>query len=815
MSAPMTKAEAIAVSLPPPSITFTTWPSVTAVDKGTVKSAEWAELVAALRDPPGESENKAVCKMIKLATFSHGCKAEDLQEIHGIEGDYDGEKVSIDEAAARLTAVGVEAFLYTSGSHGVHNPPHSHGGPRWRVLAPLSRTHAPAERAGAVALLNGALGGILARESWVPVQRYFYGKVRSVAYETRTTTGDCIDTLDLLITPIGKPSAVVVAGKVDNRAPGPADALERGSALAGVTAETIVGLRSALAGMADRRAEDRVEWINVLQALASLKETPFADEAFELAQTFSARSQGKFNPDDLAARWDGMAPTQITHKSIFHWAKEDGWPGSSVRDLGQGTFDAPVLPKCDARDGTHDTRPLTENGNALRMLDAHGERLRYVPDAQRWLAWNGGAWRWDAGAAGVRSLAAALGNTTIYAEGARHLGEMEHFTKWARKSQELKTINNGVTLLSDCAAVRLPLANIDADHFAVGFDQARQVIDLHSGATRAAAPADYITKSLRVEAIGDPAKAVRWAQFLDQVFEGDAELIDWLQRFAGYLLTGSTREQIFLFCFGHGANGKSVFIEVLKHIMGDYARAIASETLSESRRQAGSATPDLAALIGARLALCPETEDNTALAESLVKSLVGGDTMAVRENYKAPVQFTPNFKLIMAGNHQPIVKGNDNGLWRRVRLVPFNRTFAPGERDTHLLDALKAEAPHILAWMVAGCIAWQQRGLADTPDVVRAATDAYQADQDATGVWLEECTVSGAQHEVAAGDLYASYKVWCIDNGMRPASAVALGRRLRERGYPTRKTSGQNRRCGLALVTRVGADDLADGGGPL
>lgn len=795
----MTKAEVIAVALPAQNITFTTWPHRTAVDKGTAKSADWNALVAALC-APGESESKSECKMIKLATFSHGCKADDMERVYGIEGDYDGETVSIDDAAARLIAAGVKAFLYTSGSHGVHKPPKSHGGPRWRVLAPLSRAHTPAERAVAVALLNGALGGILAAESWTPAQRFFYGKVRGVAYETRTTTGDCIDTLDLLITSIGKPLAVVVPGKTDYRAPGPVDDLERGSALAGVTAETITELRSALAGMKAKRAEDRVMWVNVLQALASLKETSFADDAFEMAQTFSERCPAKFNLDDLSTKWEGMAPTQITHKSIFKWAMEDGWknPGTAVRDLGQGTFDAPALLKCDARDGTHDTRQLTETGNALRMLDAHGERLRYVPDAQAWLAWGDCAWQWDAGAAGVRSLAANL-HTLIYAEGAQHVADIEHFVKWARASQKLQTIKSSVALLSDYSQIRLPLANIDADHFAVGFDQARQVIDLRNGATRAATPADYITKTLRVEAIGGAAKAVRWAQFLDQVFGGDAELIDWMQRFAGYLLTGSTREQIFLFCFGYGANGKSVFIEVLKHVMGDYSRAIASETLSESKRQAGSATPDLAALIGARLVLCSETEDNTALAESLVKSLVGGDSMSVRNLYAAPVQFTPNFKLVMAGNHKPIVRGNDNGLWRRVRLVPFNRSFTPEERDLHLIDKLKAEAPHILAWMVAGCIKWQQHGLADTPAAVRAATEEYRTDQDITGAWFEERIVAASQHDSPAASLYASYSAWCTSNGHRPASSTALGRRLEERGYRKGKSRGVRVWFGLAV----------------
>ena len=471
-------------------------------------------------------------------------------------------------------------------------------------------------------------------------------------------------------------------------------------------------------------------------------------------------------------------------------------------------FMAPSLPKADARDGTRDTRPLTEYGNVLRLFDIHGGRLKYVHDTQSWLIWDGGAWKTN-GCSSVRTLAATL-STAIYAEGAGHINDAEYFARWARKSQEQRTIDAAVSLLSDFAQVRIPFAGLDADQFVVGFGRATQVIDLQSGVARAAAPADYVTKSLGVASVGNAGHALRWLQFLDQVFGGDQELIDWLQRFCGYLLTGSTREHMFLFCFGHGANGKSVFIELLKHIMGDYSRAIASETLSEAKRQAGGATPDLVALIGARLVLCSETEDNTALSESLVKSLVSGDSMAVRPLYSAPVQFTPNFKLVMAGNHKPVVRGNDDGIWRRVRLLLFGKTFSPDERDPHLLAKLKAEAPHILAWMVAGCIAWQQQGLADTPATIRQATDDYQADQDLMARWLGECTVHSVHDETTSGDLYASYKVWCLDNGLKPANSATLGRRLSERGYSVRKSHGKSIWRGLTLGSNQYADPNAN-----
>lgn len=462
-------------------------------------------------------------------------------------------------------------------------------------------------------------------------------------------------------------------------------------------------------------------------------------------------------------------------------------------------FRAPALPTCDARDGTGDSRPLTEYGNAQRLFDLHGSHLRYVHDTESWLIWDAGAWHWDRTDATVRSYATALPQA-IYMDGGRYLADGEHFAKWARRSQELRVANAAVKLLSDFAPLRLPLACVDADPMLVGFDQAREVIDLRSGTTKAASANDYVTKSLNVSVMGESAKAERWVQFLDQIFNWDYALIDWLHRFCGYLLTGSTQEQIFLFCYGLGANGKSVFIELLKYVLGDYARAIAPETLADSKRQGGSASPDLAALVGARLVMCNETEDNTAMAESLVKSLVSGDSMVVRPLYSEPIEFKPAFKLVMAGNHKPTVRGNDNGIWRRFRLVLFGRTFAPEDQDPHLSEKLKAEAPHILAWMVEGCIKWQREGLRDTPAAIEDATNDYREDQDIFGRWLAECTKQNRLGEETSTDLYVSYHSWCIRNGHRPCSSSVLGRRLAESGFHRRRSNGMNLWSGLTLI---------------
>ncbi len=460
-------------------------------------------------------------------------------------------------------------------------------------------------------------------------------------------------------------------------------------------------------------------------------------------------------------------------------------------------LNTPKLHGLTAVDGTDTTRALSELGNAERLNDTHGANLHYVNDCKAWLHYRSGAWAWDIDGALARSLAAKLPEQ-IYNEGTQNLASGEFFAKWSRVSQKEKTVKSAVSMLADFETVRLPLSLIDADILKIGFDKARQVIDLKTGVARPALQSDLITKSLNVSVLGKASKALRWLAFLNQIFDDDMELIDWLKRWCGYMLSGWTSEQIFIFCFGLGANGKSVFGDILRYILGDYSRALSSDTLTESKRQAGGASPDLAELIGARMAICSETEDGAALAESLIKTLVSGDTMAVRKLYTAPVQFTPQFKLMMLGNHKPIIRGNDHGIWRRVRLIPFKRTFKPEERDPFLVDKLKSEAPHILAWMVDGCVDWQKRGLRDVPKVVKEATDNYQEDQDLIGNWLNECCDLSPLNEMFSSELYANYKDWSINNGLRPCSNVALGRKLSERGYYSRKTNGVMKWVGIA-----------------
>lgn len=458
----------------------------------------------------------------------------------------------------------------------------------------------------------------------------------------------------------------------------------------------------------------------------------------------------------------------------------------------------------DVRDGTATTRPLTEYGNAQRLSDIHADNVKYIDGAGQFTIWDGSCLQWDFNGAKTRTLAAEL-HKIIYKEGERYQQQAVKFAVWGRASQSESTIKATVSLYKDFPQVRVPLQLIDGNKYMVGLDSARQVIDLKTGVIRPAERNDYITKALNVDSMGQALKAKRWLLFLNEVFGDDPDLIYWLQRWCGYILTGSTAEQCFLFLYGFGANGKSVLIDTIRYVLGEYARAIASETLTETKRAAGSASPDLADLIGARLALTTETEDGVALAESLLKALTGGDTLTARKLYSAPTQFTPQFKIMMSGNHKPLIKGNDDGIWRRVRLLPFTRTFSDTKKDTHLSEKLRAEAPHILAWMVEGCLAWQQNGLADIPATIKVATADYKEDQDLIAAWLADCCKLSTQCESLSTTLYNSYKFWCETNGLMKSSNKVFGRRLAERGFIRRKSNNKQFWSGVEIIPHASA----------
>lgn len=323
------------------------------------------------------------------------------------------------------------------------------------------------------------------------------------------------------------------------------------------------------------------------------------------------------------------------------------------------------------------------------------------------------------------------------------------------------------------------------------------VVDLESGTLRPGSPDDYLTKQTRVAPGGE---CPTWLRFLDDVTDGDGELVDYLQRVAGYCLTGLTTEHALLFLWGTGANGKSTFLRVLLYVLGDYAVTAPAETFLEAH---GDRHPtELAMLSGPRLVVAQEIDDGRQWALSRIKTLTGGDPIRARFMRGDFFEFQPVFKLVLAANHRPGLRNVDEAMRRRLRLVPFTVTIPPERRDPLLFDALIAEAEGVLSWAIEGCLAWQREGL-NAPPGVLTATDDYLDAEDSFASWLSERTARGPG-DAGSADLYADYSKWAEGMGERPVSHKRFTRALEDHGIRRSRERGGTRFHGIRLV------DLAD-----
>ncbi len=333
-------------------------------------------------------------------------------------------------------------------------------------------------------------------------------------------------------------------------------------------------------------------------------------------------------------------------------------------------------------------------------------------------------------------------------------------------------------------------------------------IGLRTGEQYAPRPEDYITKIAPV-APGD--ECLLWRTFLARVTDGDGELQDYLARVVGYWLTGHTHEHALFFLYGTGANGKSVFIDTIAGMMGDYATAAPIETFMAAR---GERHPtELAALRGARLVVAHETDLGRHWNESRIKQLTGGDMIAARFMRQDFFTFKPTFKICIVGNHRPSFRTVDEAIRRRFHLIPFNVTIPPDERDLHLAEKLKTEWGGILKWAVEGCLAWRRDGL-NPPKAVREATDQYLVAEDSFAAWLEECTQPASDWEFeSSADLFTSWRAWAERAGEGTGSRKRFANTLQSRGYaPKKGTGGVRGFQGISLARPDYSDDVRSGG---
>ncbi len=309
------------------------------------------------------------------------------------------------------------------------------------------------------------------------------------------------------------------------------------------------------------------------------------------------------------------------------------------------------------------------------------------------------------------------------------------------------------------------------------------IVDLRTGELRAARDEDYLTKETAV-APGASAEPEIWLRFLEDATRGDYTLIRFLQQIAGYSLTGDVREHALIFVYGSGGNGKGVFVRTLKGIMGDYATVAPMETFTEAR---GERHPtELAMLRGARLVVSEETEAGRCWNSARVKTLTGGDAVTARYMRQDFFTFEPTWKLLLVGNHQPLLRHVDDALIRRFNVVPF--TFKPAAPDLQLEERLRAEWPNILRWMIEGCLDWQRNGLT-RPEAVKRATSVYLESQDLVGSWLEESCEQEPKYSETIKRLFESFAAFAEANGSHPGKAATLSDELARRGFQRIKDS--------------------------
>jgi putative DNA primase/helicase len=445
---------------------------------------------------------------------------------------------------------------------------------------------------------------------------------------------------------------------------------------------------------------------------------------------------------------------------------------------------------------TDEARPpaFSDEALALRFAIRYADSIRYIAPWGRWLFCDGRRWRFD------ETLAVFDLVRRLCRQVAEEAGDK---SKVGVAIASAKTVAAVERLARSDRRLAATVEQWDADPWLLNTPAG--AVDLRTGIIRPTRAVDYMTKSTGV-APDRSCPITTWLGFLHRVTGGDESLIAFLKRMAGYAISGSTREHALFFVYGTGANGKSTFLGVITACAGDYHRTAAIETFTAAK---GDRHPtDVAGLRGARLVTAVETEEGRGWAESKIKSLTGGDKIAARFMRQDFFEFTPTFKLVIAGNHKPGLRSVDEAIRRRFNLVPFTVTIPPEERDKSLPDRLRAEWPGILAWMIDGCLEWQLHGLA-APEAVRVATMDYLEAEDALSAWIEDVAERDPNAWETSSALFKSWRAWADRAGEHVGSQKKLTQRLADRAdaigvRKARDAHGQRGFYGLRLIDAQG-----------
>jgi putative DNA primase/helicase len=446
---------------------------------------------------------------------------------------------------------------------------------------------------------------------------------------------------------------------------------------------------------------------------------------------------------------------------------------------------------------------LTDLGNAERFVRDHGANVRYCHHWRRWLVWDGRRWAPDETGEVVRLMKSTVRG--IYAEAASGADKAERkaIADHAKRSESRERIVAALALAQSEPGIPVLPAELDSDPWA--FNVANGTLDLRTGKLQDHRREDLLTKIAPVEY--DPvAKAPLFEAFLREILPSEA-VRSFVQRAAGYALNGTTREHVLPVFYGTGMNGKTTLLLALREMFGDYGLQAADDLLMAKRDAHPTERADL---FGKRFVANVETEQDRRLSEAMVKHLTGGDPIRARRMREDLWEFKPTHMLVLATNHKPVIRGTDDAIWRRVKLVPFEVTIPEERQDKALPEKLLSELPGVLTWAVQGHAAWVHDGLGE-PVEVRSATAGYRAEMDVLAAFFEDRCVIHKDAEAPASLLYQTYRAWCEEAGEKPETQRSFGTRLRERdlgdfrytGGPYKDRKGWR---GIGLVTTEGLE---------
>lgn len=536
-------------------------------------------------------------------------------------------------------------------------------------------------------------------------------------------------------------------------------------------------------GRANEKQAVRAEKHQALDAL--LAEIAACDDAIVLLEEVAASARG-IVADVPALQVQVGAALRSRYKDLTGVPLSAGELARIMRK--------PTSPTVAAR------RPLTEFGNAERMLDQWGDGLMFVPEMNAWYCWTGVYYRRAVDVEiehyakeTVRALPAELDQHPDQAE----------FFRWCAVSQQARMVKNMVTLAKSDPRVAVPADEVDKHWRYLGVHNG--VVDLKTGALL---PPDQELRITRVAGCNyDPdAAAPLWEQTVLEVFNHDAEMAEFFQRLVGYAAMGNPREDVMVIPWGNGSNGKSTLLGAIRRAFGGYARAADAATFVSdggARGNAGGAREDLLRLKGARFVYVNEPDEGGELREGSVKAMTGGDAITARGLYStSTVEIVPTWVAFMPTNHKPIVKGSDDGIWRRLMLLPFTRKFDQegGTKDPDREAKVLAEIEGVLAWIVRGAVAYQKKGLAPVGSV-QEAREAYRKDMDLLAEWLDECCEVGPLLQEESTRLWESWSEYAKNRGLLlyVKNSVSLGRRLDSRFPASKGAHGVRIRKGLRV----------------